>query len=81
MRIGDRADQPVASERHRELAAFGGTVGEFRACSRLRVRLDVVLEPELGQCRADVVEHRRGPTATRLRVDDQRQHQPPVTSA
>ncbi len=80
-RVGDRSDQAVATERDRELTLFGRIVSEFLRMLKAPRGLHVIFEPQVGQRGADVVEGICGPAPTRLRVDDQRQHQPPVTSA
>ena len=63
-RAGDRADQPVAAERDRDLAAGGGLEGErARMLEAFRV-LKALLEPEFAQDGLDLWEcARRAPPA------------------
>ena len=54
-RPGDRADQPVATERDGDLAGRGCVRGQLPRVLEASRQLDVVLEPEPGQGQLDSV--------------------------
>ena len=80
-RAGDRADQAVAAERHRYLAGAAALQRELAGVLEAAGELDVMLEAEAASASCTPVKRPPGAAAAGERVDDQRQHQSPSTSA